>query len=148
MARYATTVDSVLPAGEAFDLIAHFDNVTDWDPGISSAERLDHGPLRVGSAFRLIAVFGPRRIPLTYVVRELIPGERIVLDAVTADFTSHDVITVVETPEGSRLTYDATLTLHGWRRPADPLLSLAFRVIGGRADAGLREVLNPVPVAA
>jgi hypothetical protein len=148
MARYVTTVESSLPAGEAFDLVANFASITDWDPGISHAERLDEGPLRVGSAFRLTSVFGPRRIPLTYVVRELIPGERIVLDAVTADFTSHDIITVGETAEGSRLTYDATLTLHGYRRVADPLLGLAFQVIGRRADAGLRDVLNPVPVAA
>ena len=148
MARYVTTVESSLPAGEAFDLIAHFHSVADWDPGVSRAERLDEGPLRVGSAFLVTVVFGPRQIPLTYVVRELLPGERVVLTAVTTDFVSHDVITVEAGPEGSRLTYDATLTLQSWRRLADPLLGLAFQVIGRRADAGLRDVLNPELVAA
>ncbi len=148
MARFVTTVESALPAGEAFDLLANFDSVADWDPGVSAAERLDADPVRVGSAFLVTVVFGLQRIPLTYVVRDLHPGERVVLQAVTADFTSHDVITVEPTAEGSRVTYDATLTLQGVRRVADPLLHLAFQVIGRRADAGLRSVLNPMAVAA
>ena len=148
MARFVTTVESALPAGEAFDLLANFDSVADWDPGVSAAERLDADPVRVGSAFLVTVVFGPQRIPLTYVVRDLHPGERVVLQAVTADFISHDVITVAPTAEGSLVTYDATLTLQGVRRVADPLLHLAFQVIGRRADAGLRAVLNPIAVAA
>jgi hypothetical protein len=148
MAHYVTTVESSLPADEAFDLLAHFDSVAEWDPGISRAERLDSGPLRVGSAFLVTATFGPNRIPLTYVVRELLPGQRVVLDAVSADFVSHDVITVEAAGQGSRVTYDATVTLQGWRKVADPALNLAFQIIGRRADAGLRDVLNPVPVAA
>ncbi len=148
MARFATTVESPLPAADAFDLLAHFDSVADWDPGVVRAERLDAGELRVGSAFLVTAAFGPRRIPLTYVVRDLQPGRRVVLDAVTGDFTSHDVISVEPQGTGSRVTYDAELTLHGWRRPADPFLQIAFQVIGRRADAGLRAALNPQPVAA
>lgn len=144
MARFVTTVESSLSAGEAFDLLANFESVADWDPGVSQARRLDTGDLGVGSEFAVVAVFGPRRLPLTYVVQELEPGRRVVLQARTGEFTSYDVITVEPTDAGSRVTYDAELTLHGWRRPADPLLQAAFAVIGRRAEAGLRKALNPV----
>ena len=147
MARFVTTLESSLSTQEAFDLLANFESVADWDPGVSAAERLDTGELRVGSAFQVVATFGPRRLPLTYVVRELVPGDRVVLQAVTNEFTSHDVITVGSGPLGSIVTYDATLTLHGWRRPAAPILNTAFAVIGKRAEAGLRRALNPVAVA-
>lgn len=148
MARFTTTIDSTLPPEEAFSLLAHFDSVADWDPGISAAERLDSGPLRVGSAFLVMSVVGPWRLPLTYVIRELEAGHRVVLEAVTADFASHDVITVEPSGEGSRVTYDATLSLQGWRRIGDPVLQLAFGIIGRRADAGLRAALRPQAVAA
>lgn len=145
MARFVTSVESTLSADAAFDLIANFDSIPDWDPGVAEAERLDAGELRVGSAFRVVSVFGPRRIPLTYVIRELQAPQRVLLVAETSDFTSHDLITVEPTATGSVLTYDATLTLRGFRKLADPALQLAFLVIGKRAEAGLRKALNPVP---
>jgi hypothetical protein len=148
MARFTTTIDSTLRTEEAFALLANFDSVADWDPGISAAERLDAGPLRVGSAFLVTSVLGPWRLPLTYVIRELDAGQRVALQAVTADFVSYDVITVAPSDEGSLVTYDATVTLQGWRRVGDPVLRQAFGVIGRRADAGLRAALRPQAVAA
>lgn len=148
MARFATTVDSSLDADAAFELLANFESVADWDPGVSEAQRLDAGDLRVGSAFRVVVVFGVRRIPLTYVIKEIEPGRRVVLEAETGEFTSYDVITVAPADEASEVTYDATLTLHGWRRPADALLRAAFAVVGKRAEAGLRKALNPVAAQA
>jgi hypothetical protein len=148
MARFSTTISSALPPQAAFDLLANFDSVADWDPGVTEAQRTDAGELRVGSAFAVTAAFGPRKIPLTYLIRELEPGKRVALEAVTGDFTSYDVITVEPDRGGSRVTYEATLSLHGWRRPADPLLQAAFIVIGKRAESGLRAALNPSVAAA
>ena len=148
MARFITTVESSLEAAEAFELLAHFDSVAEWDPGVTAAERLDEGELRVGSAFLVTAAFGPRRLPLTYVVRDLVPGERVVLEAVSHEIISHDVITVVPTDTGSSVTYDATVTLQGWRKVGEPGLRAAFGIIGRRAEAGMRAVLNPVAAAA
>ena len=148
MARFITTVESSLQPAEAFDLLAHFESVAEWDPGITEAERLDEGELRVGSAFLVTAAFGPRRLPLTYVVRELEPGERVVLEAVSHEIVSHDVISVHPGPQGSTVTYDATVTLQGWRKLGEPGLRAAFGVFGGRAEAGLRTALNPVPAQA
>lgn len=141
MARYVTTIESPKSAAVAFDLLANFESVAEWDPGVATAERLDSGELRVGSAFLVDSVIGPRHIPLTYVIRELEPGRRVVLEAITEQFSSYDVMTFEDRPDGSAVTYDATLTLRGPFRPFDPLLRLAFLVIGRRAEDGLRRAL-------
>ena len=148
MAHFATTVSSRLQPAASFDLLAHFESVADWDPGVAAAHRLDEGELLVGSSFLVTIVFGPRKLPLTYVIRELVPDQRVVLEAVSNDFTSYDVITVQPEGAGSLVTYDATLRLHGWRRPADLALQASFAVVGKRAEAGLRRALNPQAAAA
>jgi hypothetical protein len=43
---------------------------------------------------------------------------------------------------GTRVTYDADLSLKGPLRLADPLLALAFRRVGDRARDGLRARLG------
>ena len=48
MAHFRTTVESAASPAVAHALVADFSNITDWDPGVVSAERLDSGPL--GSA--------------------------------------------------------------------------------------------------
>jgi carbon monoxide dehydrogenase subunit G len=147
MARFATTVNSALSPEQAFDLLANFESVADWDPGVSHAERLDEGELGLGSSFAVVVVLGPWRIRLTYVVREWVPGARVALEAVDGGFTSYDVIRVDPDDAGSKVTYDATLSLHGWRRPFDLGLQAAFAVIGRRTQAGLGRALNPALVA-
>ena len=147
MARFATTVNSPAPAEEVFSYLAAFDNIAEWDPGVSQAVQVDRGPVGPGTAFDLVSVIGPFSVPLRYEVVEYGPGRRIALRAETADFVSYDVITVEETESGSAATYDADLSLRGLRRPADPLLRLLFAVIGRRAEAGLRKRLATLPSA-
>lgn len=142
MARFVTTVESGATPSDAFNLIADFGNIMSWDPGIGSVERLDSGPIKVGSRFRVESVFGPRRIPLEYEVLDWTAPQRAVLQASTRDFTSYDVISVAKTSNGSAVTYDADLRLHGFRRVMDLPLLAAFQVIGRRAEAGMRRELN------
>ena len=137
MAHFATTAASPAAVSDAFAFIADFNHLADWDPGVGRSVRLDDGDLGVGSRFHVDSVLGPVTIPLVYEVVEYDAPHRVVLQASTASFTSYDVITVEAEGEGSSMTYDATLTLHGVRRIFDPFLSLAFQVIGGRAAAGL-----------
>ena len=52
MARYRGTVISTRPAEETFDYMADFANAAQWDPGTADAERLDDGPVGLGSTSR------------------------------------------------------------------------------------------------
>ena len=69
------------------------------------------------------------------------------LEAHTSDFRSYDVITVAPTPSGCLVSYDADLALKGVRRPFDPVLRLAFKVVGDRARNGLARAVQNQPVA-
>jgi hypothetical protein len=143
MARYSTTVDSTLSREDAFAYMADFENVARWDPGVTEARSTDDGELAVGSAFTVVTTFMGLKTPLVYRVVELDAGSRIRLVAETSRLRSDDEIIVSAAGSGSSVTYNADLSLIGPLRLADPLLGLAFRVIGDRARDGLRRALNP-----
>ena len=67
----------------------------------------------------------------------------MVFQADQAAVCSTDEIRLVPAGAGTSVTYDADLRLKGTLgRLMDPLLGLAFRRIGDRAAAGLRNALN------
>ena len=66
---------------------------------------------------------------------------RSTLRGENATVVSLDRITVEAADGGTRITYDAELTLKGPLRVADPLLGLAFGRVGDRALGGLRATL-------
>lgn len=147
MARYVTTVSSPAPAQVVFEYLADFANTASWDPSITSGELLSGEPGRAGARYRITVGSLVVTKPLEYVILESAaptdeePG-RVVLEANTSDFCSHDVITVTPTASGCDVTYDADLALHGFRRPFDPFLRIGFSVVGNRARAGLRDALR------
>ena len=146
MARYRTTVPSTRDVADAFDYLADFRSIAQWDPGVAAAELVEGEPGQVGARYRVDTVLLGRVTPLEYaiVVRVDAPdgSKRVDLRAETGDFTSYDVITVRPAPGGSSVTYDADLALKGFRRLFDPTLWLAFQVIGRRAEAGLRAAMD------
>lgn len=142
MARYRTTIESDLSPAEAFAYLARFRSAAEWDPGVVEAEDLTGGPLRIGSAFRLVVKVLSRRTPLRYEITELENDRRVVLEAPSSTFRSVDEIVFEPSGNGTR---DADLRLRGLARVADPLLRLAFHRIGDAAAAGLREHLQRSP---
>lgn len=148
MARYRTEQPFAGPPEVAFDYLANFTSVAEWDPGVVSATRLDDGPLAVGSRFRVVVKTGPRSTPLVYEVRELEPGHRIRLVAESSMLRSDDVITVMPADaDRAVVVYEADLQLRGVAVVGSPLLGLVFDRIGDRAAAGLRRALDDLAQA-
>ncbi|MFM8305071.1 MAG: SRPBCC family protein [Actinomycetota bacterium] len=143
MARYRTEQLFAGPPEVAFDYLANFASVAEWDPGVSEAVRLDDGPLAVGSRVRVVVKTGP----LVYEVRELEPGRRIRLVAESATIRSDDVISVRPDGDGAVVVYEADLTVRGWAVVFAPLLPLVFGRIGDKAAAGLRAKLDELGAA-
>ncbi|MCU0263646.1 MAG: SRPBCC family protein [Candidatus Nanopelagicales bacterium] len=147
MARFSTTLFTTSPAQVVLDRLADFASAADWDPGVTEAVLVAGEPGQVGSRYHVIATFGPRRIPLEYVVIERVdplddrPG-RVVLVADGGSFTSHDTITVTPADGGTQVQYEAILTLKGVGRVLDWPLGLTFQVIWRRAEQGLRAELS------
>ena len=143
MARYETTIESRLPAAEAFAYMADFANARVWDPSVSKAGRVDEGALEVGSAFDLVARFAGRDVPLRYTIVSYEPPQQVVLEAHRPGFVSRDTITVEPAEHGSNVHYDAILAFSGIGRLFDPLMQWIFDRVGSQAKTGMETALNP-----
>jgi len=145
MARYRATIDAPISITEAFDYLARFDSTAEWDPGVSAAEMLTPEPVAIGSAFRVVASFAGRPLPLRYEVTEFERPYRVRVRAENSSTISDDTITFAagDDPDHPHVsvTYDATLELKGPYRIMGPIMNLSFRRIGDRAAGGLRAAL-------
>lgn len=142
MAYYRAQLDVQRPSDDVFAYVADFSNTARWDPGVVSATRCGDGPVALGAAFEVVSRFLGRELPLTYRIVQYDPPHRVVLEAENDDLRSVDTITVEKSDRGSRLTYDANLSLKGIRYLGDPALHLVFQWIGRRALEGLRAALE------
>jgi carbon monoxide dehydrogenase subunit G len=143
MARYTDSVETPRERRDVFAYLSDFSTTHEWDPGVREAERLDDGPIGTGSQFRLVAEFLGRQTELTYEIVDYRPQELVTLQGENATVVSLDTMTFIATPDGgTRVTYDAALTLKGPLRALDPLLGLAFKRVGDRAAAGLRAAIG------
>ena len=57
MARYTATVETPRERRDVFAYLSDFSTTQEWDPGVAEAERLDDGPVAVGTRFRVVAEF-------------------------------------------------------------------------------------------
>ena len=145
MARYTTSIRSPLSPDAAYDGLADFTSVADWDPGVTGAVRVDDGELALGSAFDVDVAMGPKAITFRYHLTEIDPPHQFVLRAERGPFVSLDTVTVEVAEDGeSIVTYDAVLELKGLLGLFDPVLAIGFRRVGDKAAEGLRRHLDGV----
>jgi len=143
MARYKAKLQTDKPIEDAFAYLSDFSTTEEWDPGTTHAERLDDGPIGKGTKFKLRARFLGSESDLVYEVTDLETPRRVVLRGENSTVVSLDEMTFEPAAGGGTLiTYEATLTFKGPLRLADPLLSIAFRRVAGRALTGLRTTLS------
>lgn len=145
MLQYLARISSDMSSDKAFSDLSHFDRAAEWDPGVADGTMLTPEPVGRGSRFELRARFLGRSVPMEYEIVEFEPSARIVLRAETPFVRSIDTITFEAVSGGTIVTYDARLEPKGVARLATPLLALAFRRIGDRAAAGLRDRLYAEP---
>lgn len=143
MARYRAALDTPRERESVFAYLSDFATAQEWDPGVIHAERCGDAEVGQGTEFRLITEFLGRKTELTYRIVEYVPPRAVTFRGENATVISNDRITFEGVGTGTRVAYDAELTLKGRLRIADPLLGLAFHRIGDRALAGLRNKLAP-----
>ncbi len=116
------------PRAEVASYAADPSNTTAWYRNIRSVEWVTDPPVEVGSHMRFVASFLGRRIAYTYEVRELVPGERLVMGTSDGPFPMETTYTWADAGEGA-----TTMTLgnrgepSGFAKVTGPVMERAMR---------------------
>lgn len=142
MIRLQEAIEVPRPIDEVFSYASNFSNAAQWDPGVAESAKTSPGRLGVGTVFSLRVRFGPRAIPMTYVIRVYEPPRRVVLEGSGGSIHALDEIEFVATPRGTRITYTADISLRGTISCVEPWLKGALDRVGKNAVRGLQAALS------
>lgn len=152
MATFHASLFVPRPPADVFSFVSDFRHAPRWDPRTYSAVMVTDEPIRLGSRFELqgglltkgvhadlpAALRGNDTLP--YEIVEFDPPRVVAFRGETSTTRYHDRIQLSAEGSGTRLVYDAELTLKGVLELAEPVFQLMFEKIG--ADA-----TQPIPAA-
>lgn len=119
-----------------------FAHAEQWDPGTERCERIDSGPVQVGSQWHNVSRFLGRTAELTYTLARADP-DHLVFEGVNDASTSTDDLRITPAADGSRIDYTATITLQSrFRVVLEPLMTLPMRRIADRTVERMSTTLN------
>ena len=136
------TIQTSLARDEAFAFIADFANASTWDPGTARSERIDDGPVGVGSRFRLGVRMRGRVVPMEYRITTHEAPRRVVLSGSGSGVRATDEISFSRAGDGTLIEYVAEIHLEGWMRLVEPIVGRAFAKIGRDARDGMERTLD------
>jgi hypothetical protein len=101
-------------------------NAPEWYENIEAVDW--RPPLTLGCELAFVAHFLGRRLEYTYVVRELVPGERLVMSTEHGPFPMHTTYEFADAGEGAtRMTLRNRGEPAGFKKLAGPLMARAMR---------------------
>jgi uncharacterized protein YndB with AHSA1/START domain len=119
------------------------DNTTSWYANIKTVEWETPRPLAVGSRLAFIATFLGRRLTYTYEIRELVPGERLVMSTTQGPFPMETTYTWHDAGDGAtRMTLRNRGRPAGFSKLAAPVIARAMRRAMTKDLARLAEILR------
>jgi carbon monoxide dehydrogenase subunit G len=141
-------LETPLPIDETFAYVADFANAQEWDPGVATAERLDAGPVGVGSRYRLGVRMARWVAPMEYRISVFEPPNRVILTGAGSGVSAVDDIRFEPMGNGTRVDYTAEIKLSGALGLIQPLLGRAFANLGRNAVKGMQRTLDERAAAA
>ena len=145
MAAVDVTTEIVIDCPRDFvaSYAADPDNVPHWYVNIKSVEWKTERPAALGSQIAFVAQFLGRRLEYTYVIVELIPGERLVMRTAEGPFpmeTSYEWESVTQTSTRMKLRNRGRPS--GFSALMTPLMSVMMRRANRKDLALLKQVLE------
>ncbi len=133
------------PRAEVAAYASDPDHATAWYANIKQVHWETPRPLAVGSRLAFVASFLGRRLAYTYEIRELVPGERLVMSTAQGPFPMETTYTWDDAPSGStRMTLRNRGEPAGFAKLTAPVVTRAMRRamtgdlrrLKGRLDSG------------
>ncbi len=123
-----TEIEIALPRADVAAFAAEPDNAPRWYTNIKAVTWKSPRPLAVGAQVEFVAEFLGRRLEYTYEVKELMPGERFVMETAEGPFPMRTTYTWCDAPGGG-----TTMELRnegkpsGFKSVAAPFMKLAMK---------------------
>jgi uncharacterized protein YndB with AHSA1/START domain len=131
------------PRSQVAAYVCNPDNATAWYRNIVSVRWESSPPAELGSRIAFVARFLGRDLTYTYEVRELVPGERLVMATAQGPFPMETTYTWEDTGSGgTRMTLRNRGEPAGFSAVAAPLLAAAMRRANREDLARLKALLE------
>jgi uncharacterized protein YndB with AHSA1/START domain len=131
------------PREEVAAYAADPDTATEWYENIEGVEWKTEKPLSAGSRIAFVARFLGRRLAYTYEIRELVPGERLVMSTADGPFAMETTYTWADAGSGrTRMTLRNRGEPTGFTRVGSPMMAAAMRRANRKDLARLKEILE------
>ena len=131
------------PREEVAEFAADPDNTTLWYANIKAVEWQTPRPLAVGSRLGFVATFLGRELNYTYEIRELVPGERLVMSTEQGPFPMETTYTWEDAGSGAtRMTMRNRGEPSGFAKVGAPMMTRAMRKAMGKDLERLSRLLE------
>ena len=137
-----TWTDIARPRAEVAAFAADPGNAPRWYENIESVRWETEPPAAVGSRMAFVARFLGRRLAYTYQVRELIPGERLVMSTAEGPVPMETTYTWADMDGGTRMTLRNRGEPAGLTKLAAPAVAAAMRRANRKDLAQLKRILE------
>lgn len=136
------TVETDLSIQDTFDYVANFENIVEWDPGVTAARKVTPGEAGMGTEYALDLQYGGSPLSMVYRITEWERPHLVVLEGDGSRSFAVDRISLHATATTTVVEYQADIRMKGLFRLAQPFLGGLFRTIGTGAAQGLDDRLR------
>jgi uncharacterized protein YndB with AHSA1/START domain len=138
-----TAIEIARPRAEVAEYATDPDNASAWYENIESVGWRTPPPLAVGSRVAFVARFLGRRLEYTYEIRELTPGERLVMSTDEGPFPMETTYTWADAGAGTtRMTLRNRGEPSGFSKFVAPMIAMAMRRANAKDLALLKATLE------
>lgn len=138
-----TEIEIACPREEVAAYAGDIGNTTSWYENIKAVEWQTPPPLTVGSRIAFVAEFLGRRLAYTYEIRELVPGERLVMSTAQGPFPMETTYTWADVgPGATRMRLRNRGEPAGFKRIAAPMMARAMRRANRKDLERLKQILE------